>query len=340
MTTVHILFDFVEGPWGGGNQFLKALRDAYRERGVYTDIPREADVILVNSHHKLTGAIDLKERHPNIAIVHRIDGPVYDIRGRDKLADKIIYDFNVRLADGTIFQSDWSRNRNRHHGMEEAPYETTIPNAPDPDIFNTKETVHKESGRVRIIASSWSDNMRKGFDIYRYLDQNLDFEKFDFTFVGNSPIEYDNINWVDPVPSEELAHYLKRHDIYITASRNDPCSNALIEALHCGLPAVARDDGGHPEIIGDGGELFSDETGVIPAIESVANNLEHYREEIDVPTMAEVSDQYYDFLDKVSSTTRNGSNEPKTLDSATRFRYRLRLRYQFLKRRVLNTVFG
>lgn len=340
MTTVHILFDFVEGPWGGGNQFLKALRGAFRERGVYTDNPTKADVVLVNSHHKLETTIDLKRRKPNIPIVHRIDGPVYDIRGRDKLADEIIYDFNDCLADGTIFQSDWSRDRNRYYGLTEAPFEATILNAPDTEIFNSQETTHYMSGPVRIIASSWSDNMRKGFDIYQYLDKNLDFDRFEFTFVGNSPVEYDNVNWINPVPSKELADYLKQHHIYITASRNDPCSNALIEALHCGLPAVARDDGGHPEIIEGAGELFTDKSEVIPAIETVAENLDHYRDQINIPTMTEVSDQYYTFLDRVATAVDSGSFKPKTLNPATRQRYRLRLRYQFLKRRVQNIIFG
>jgi len=49
---------------------------------------------------------------------------------------------------------------------------------------------------------------------------------------------------------------LKRHDIYVTASQNDPCSNALVEALSCGLPAVYFRDGGHPELVEFGGIGF------------------------------------------------------------------------------------
>ncbi|MBA7489471.1 hypothetical protein ES702_00005 [subsurface metagenome] len=36
---IHILYKFIEGPWGGGNQFLKALRDYFRKVGVYSDTP-------------------------------------------------------------------------------------------------------------------------------------------------------------------------------------------------------------------------------------------------------------------------------------------------------------
>ena len=51
---IHILFKFIEGPYGGGNQFLKALRDYFNEIGIYSEKPEEADIILFNSHHCLS----------------------------------------------------------------------------------------------------------------------------------------------------------------------------------------------------------------------------------------------------------------------------------------------
>ncbi len=47
---IHILYNFREGPWGGGNQFLKALRGQLQGRGVYVDTPEDADVIIFNSY--------------------------------------------------------------------------------------------------------------------------------------------------------------------------------------------------------------------------------------------------------------------------------------------------
>ena len=49
----HILFPFVDGPWGGGNQFLKAQRQEMMSRGVYCDDADRADVVFTNSHHWL-----------------------------------------------------------------------------------------------------------------------------------------------------------------------------------------------------------------------------------------------------------------------------------------------
>lgn len=321
---IHILYQFVEGPWGGGNQFLKALRDWFRETGVYAESPEEAQVILFNSHHRLDEVLRVKNRYPNKILIHRIDGPVYYIRGRDRAIDKTIFQFNSLLADGTIFQSSWSRDKNYELGIKRSPHETVIMNAPDPGIFNRegKRLPHK---KVKLVATSWSGNIRRGFEVYQYLDEHLDYNRYEMTFIGNSPVEFKNIKWIKAVPSRELAGILREHDIYITASRNDPCSNALIEALHCGLPAVARNDGGHPEIVGEAGTFFEDEKGVLEAIERVAQNYAHYQAQINPLTLDEIGQRYYEFAQNIHKDYLNGNYHPKQVNLFNNMRIRLNI---------------
>lgn len=335
---VHICFEFVQGPWGGGNQFLKALRSFLRDRGVYTPDPDEADAILLNSHHNLPAAVRLKRTRPETVVVHRVDGPVFDVRRGIPMTDRIIYGFNRRLADGTIFQSDWSRAQNRTRGLTPAPHETTIVNAPDPTLFNRHDASGSPGEKTRLIATSWSANMRKGFDIYRYLDEHLDFDRYEFTFVGNSPVEFENVDWVDPVPSEEVAARLKAHDIFVTASRSDPCSNSLIEALHCGLPAVARDDGGHPEIVGEGGELFTNGPACLEAIDRVAADVEGYRARIDLPDFETVGERYLEFVADIVESVDSGAYEPRRLEGLDGMSYPAKLRAILAARTGLNKL--
>ena len=136
---IHILYKFVEGPWGGGNQFLKALRDYFREIGVYSETPEEAQVILFNSHHCLEEVLKLKRKHPSKILIHRVDGPVFYVRGRDKIIDEIIFLFNNLFADGTIFQSNWSKKWNYSLGFKKTSFVTTIMNASDNLIFYPKK---------------------------------------------------------------------------------------------------------------------------------------------------------------------------------------------------------
>lgn len=138
------------------------------------------------------------------------------------------------------------------------------------------------------------------------------------TFVGNCPIDFKNIKWIKPVPSGELAKILKQHDIFITASQNDPSSNFLIEALSCGLPAVALNGGGHPELVKEGGELFNGKYDVVETIEKVAKNYNHYLSQLPKFSIEEVAKQYYEFAKRIYGDTQERKYQPKKVNLLTK----------------------
>lgn len=300
---VNILHELRDGPWGGGNQFLKSLRDYLVSRNAYEEDPERADIILFNSfpfgeYWRFIQAYKLKSKGK--IIIHRIDGPISKIRGQDPRLDGFIYTFNDLLSDGTVFQSNWSRNENLESGLKKKDFEATILNAPDPELFNRKEKKRAQlNGKIRLIATSWSSNWNKGFHVYKWLDENLDFGTYEMTFIGNSPIKFKNIKYIKSLPSNELALEVKKHDIFITASKNDPCSNALIEALHCGLPAIAYADGGHPEIVRGGGELFTQKDEIPLLLEKIVTHYKSYQNNIVLPSMDEIGSDYYNFLSRI-----------------------------------------
>ncbi|HID23655.1 MAG TPA: glycosyltransferase, partial [Planctomycetaceae bacterium] len=53
-------------------------------------------------------------------------------------------------------------------------------------------------------------------------------------------------------PQEELALWYNAADVFALLSRSEGCPNVLMEALACGVPAVATSVGGVPEILEDG----------------------------------------------------------------------------------------
>lgn len=310
----HILHDIREGPYGGGNQFLKSLRDCFRRDGVYEENALGADVVLFNSHQKLGAALSLKRKDPGKTFVHRVDGPVSEIRDSHGRIDGVIYRVNRVLADGTVFQTDWSRERNRSLGMAPTRFETVVMNAPDPRLFHPGEARSLDpSRRLRLVATSWSSHPNKGFDAYRWMDDHLDFSRFEMTFVGRSPVTFRNIRMIDPLPSPALANRLREQDVFVTASRRDPCSNALIEALHCGLPAVALNDGGHPEIVGRGGELFDRPEEIPDRLERIRARYDAYREAIRLPDMDAAAAAYRAFMARVREARARGVYEGKPL---------------------------
>jgi glycosyltransferase involved in cell wall biosynthesis len=259
---------------------------------------------LFNSHHNFYNLLRFKFKNPDKIFIHRLAGPIIEGRGQDIKIDKMIYFFNRMLSDATIFQSRWSRASNYKHGLSKNINEIIIINAPDSNIFCKKsEKIYTKINKIRIIASSWSTNSRKGFSLYQYLDKNLDFNKFEMIFVGNSPVSFKNIKIIKPLKSKELAKKLQESDVYITASKGETCSNSLIEALHCGLPSIGLNDGGNPSIIGSAGEVFDGEEDVIKNIDLVVKNYSNYKKMIDLPNIDLVADKYFRFMKNIFDMT-------------------------------------
>lgn len=324
---VHILFTFTDGPLGGGNQFLKSLKGWFENRGIYEADALKADVVLFNSHHDLGRVLSIKKRDPGKLFVHRVDGPISRFRETSPIIDETIYWMNRHVSDGTIFQSLWSRDRNREMGLLVNRFESVIMNAPDPDVFNPdnrRNGFHKNR-KLRLINTSWSDHNNKGFDVYRWLDDHLDFSRHEMTFIGRSRVRFRNIRQMEPIPNTELADHLKGHDVFIIASRNDACSNSLIEALHCGIPAVALRAGGHPEIVSTGGRLFDRSEEIPELLEDIRNNYREYQESIRVPTLDQVASAYASFIRRIHQAREEGIYQAKSLPKETWARGRLGL---------------
>ncbi len=88
----------------------------------------------------------------------------------------------------------------------------------------------------------------------------------------------------------------RKGDVYLATSRDDPCSNALLEGLACGLPAAFLRRGGHPELVGEGGIGF-DEAGEVPAVlERLRDEHDARRAAIRVPELAKVAGRYLEAL--------------------------------------------
>ena len=225
-------------------------------------------------------------------MVHRVDGPIGAYRGFDDGTDRRIIEVNRELAGATIVQSHFSLEKHRELGLDLRD-PVVIPNSVDPSIFHRAESREPLAGRrLRVIATSWSDNPRKGGDVLEWLDRNLDPDSYEFTFAGRTERKFERIRVVQPIPSEPLADLLRSQDMYLAPSRDDPCSNALLEALACGLPAAFLRSGGHPELVGEGGIGFDDAEELPAVFALLAAELDARRAAIRVPALGDVADRY------------------------------------------------
>lgn len=298
--------EFTPPPWGGGNQFMTALMNEAKRQG-YEAIangdgadPREIAGHVINSVQFDIEKFRRLVEPGSSRVVHRIDGPIhwYRVTPESYGLDQQCFDLNATYASATVIQSWFTWSALRASAFRPVR-PVLIHNAVDPGVFHARgrELAPRVSGRpLRLIASSWSDNPNKGAAVYEWLDRHLDPARVEFTFVGRIRVPLPRTRVVPAQPSEPLAELLRQHDVYITASRNDPCSNALIEAMACGLPALYYEDGGHPELTAFGGLPFRTPEQIPALLDRVGDNLGFYRNLIRVESMADICRRYMELI--------------------------------------------
>jgi glycosyltransferase involved in cell wall biosynthesis len=295
---IALFHEFEPSPAGGGHQFLRALMRALEGRGLELEqnqISGRTPACLFNSFNFDFARLRRFARD-ECRMVHRVDGPVGAYRGFDDGTDARIAAVNAEFADATVLQSYYSLQKHAELGIA-LREPVVILNTVDPTIFHPPPNHAPLDGRVlRVIASSWSQNPRKGADILAWLDREVDPTNVAITFVGQTSERFERIRHAPPTDSQGVATLLRAHDVYLAASRDDPCSNALMEALACGLPAAYLDSGGHPEIVGDAGLPFEEADELPSVFERLAADLDRFRASIVVPSLDEIADAYVALL--------------------------------------------
>lgn len=265
---VYMNFTEVRGPYGGANSFLRTLKHELIRRGVeiVTDERARYDVALLNG---LTNDIDASfaERIASrgTPIVHRKVG--YRGRGSAELraedaagvvvGDRLQVEFSPFLVH-TIFQSVYSREVFAAGGFDGPS--TVIHNGVDPSIFNQRvgfgpwrrpRPVWDGNEPLRVVISTWSNDRNKGFDDYARIDAALAGRNdVAVTLIGRAPadLDFEHIAVRGPYRRKALARELKGQHVVLQLARWETCSNALLEALNCGLPAIYLDSGANKEL--------------------------------------------------------------------------------------------
>jgi glycosyltransferase involved in cell wall biosynthesis len=299
---ITIAYNFKDGPFGGGNQFLKALRNEFIRRSWYTGNIEQADIILYNSYFSDTLEYydllyNLKRRKRPIYL-HRLDGIFSEYRGSSfhRRYDMLTSHWSKIASDGVIFQNDFCRDAQMNFGFPKHIPHVCITNAPDPSLFYPSECI-PAGDKIRIVYTSWSSNQRKGFPSLSFLDNTLDFKKYDFTFAGNVPEDFSlkNIKVMPPLASKELGQLLRKQHIFIGLSHGEPCSNAILEAMHSGIPVIIRNSGGNSEFVPYGAVLFDRDEDIPSLIDMVWNDHLKYKTSLCPLGIEDIADQYINF---------------------------------------------
>lgn len=333
---ISVLHETKSAAAGGGNNFLIRFKNEIAQRGLLCETPESADLVLINSfpfqqkRHVVGKLLELK-RNTNVKVCHRVDGPISLVRGDQSSlhVDQNLLSINELFADSTIFQSGFSRQACIDYGFSKNKLSTVIVNGAGSP--RTRQiTLPSNDRKLRFLTTSWSSNWKKGFDVLQHLDNALDFDRFDFTFIGNAPCVFQNINALPPVPSEQLLKLLDNFDVFVAPSVDEPCSNALIEAITAGLYPIARKSGGNPEIVGDTECLFLGKHDLLSKMEQLIAAPREYA--VRIPSIQEAVDQYLAFFEE---TLSQSAVKPRV-----RRRDLQRAEAAFQSARIKNKIFG
>jgi hypothetical protein len=261
----------IEGPFGGGNEFIKNLINFFLERGhtvVDSLEDEDIDIILltnplINSETSTFNNFDIdyyvKFKNPNAIVFQRINE--CDERKGTKNLNAKLSKLNKNV-DINIYVSDWIKEIFNEHEMS-SKISYVIKGGPNQEIYNSlNRSLWTENKKLKLVTHHWSSNIMKGFYEYKFIDTLLETKNkfnFEFTIIGNIPtnLVFNNTNILKPMTGSKLANELKQHHIYVTASQNEPSGNHHMEGALCGLPILFIDSGALPEYCNEYGVEFN-----------------------------------------------------------------------------------
>jgi glycosyltransferase involved in cell wall biosynthesis len=271
---VYISFNTSHTISGGGRNFLLVLENFLKLRNELINKPSQADIILINSHHNILKNIILKFLYPRKLFVHRIDGRVSMHRGNSKW-DELIKIQNYYLANANIYQSNWSRKI--WESDLKGKKSQVIFNSPNRSIFTMKKS-YQLHNPIKVAYFSWSKNPKKGFNFVKWLKTNEKKYSVEVVYLGGNELVWQHgENNSHRLNQIELANALRKCDLFLSPAEDESCSNAILEAQAIGLPVIALNSGGNPELIAHGkGEIFNSEKDFIKKIKKISKNYDYY----------------------------------------------------------------
>jgi hypothetical protein len=284
----------VDGPWGGGNLFVKNLAKYLTSKGhkvIYNLCEPDINLILLTDpRNKLQSSSTFNHNeikkykkyvNKHVRVVQRINE--CDERKNTTSVNNLYLEASD-VADKVVFVSSWLKDIYIKLGLQESKSKVILAGA-DSKIFNSQHSlVWNNKEKFKLVTHHWSNHKLKGFEDYKKVDEMLNQDiwrnKIEFTYIGNMNANYsfNNIKILEPLTGKHLANEIKKHHFYLTSSINEPSGNHHIEAAQCGLPIIYKLSGGMPEYCQGFGVGYQDN--VEDAINIAMNNYKEYKSKI------------------------------------------------------------
>lgn len=182
------------------------------------------------------------------------------------------------------------RKAMRDHGLHN--WNTVIlPNVVDMDLFKIKEKVSRE--KVRIVhVSCFEDRSKNIFGIINVITQLKNHtSNFECVMIGDGMNFHDavhlaetkglsdsEIHFTGLLEGQALAHEIASSDFMLLFSNYENMPVVILEAFACGLPVVATNVGGIPEMINKENGLLVEKANESQLLNAITKMMQQYRQ--------------------------------------------------------------
>ena len=184
---VALFHEFAPSPSGGGHQFLRALVRELEGRGLEVELGTD---LRANARRASSTRSTSTSGGSGVRATRGADG------APRRRADRRLPGFRRRhgRADRRDQRRIWRPRRSSSRSSRSRSTVSSASSCASRWSSRTRSTRRSSTlpraasrwraGRYRLVATSWSDNPRKGVGALEWLDRNLDPDRFELTFAG------------------------------------------------------------------------------------------------------------------------------------------------------------
>jgi len=328
---IHVAYQSTDEPWGGANNFIRALRAElmHCDRFTVTDtMDEDCDILFMN---QLTVGPGRQIPLSRVLRFRRGESTVLDrLRGRAtaKASSLVVRAVNLyghafrmgvrnalvgrardartmellHAADLVVFQSDYQRRVFVESGYS-GSRNRIIHNGASRVFWADPAVRPRQGDALRLVASTASPRATKRHDLIAALSEIAGVEVLHF---GNWPagLSAGRVQRFGMVPHAKMAEVFKGCDYFFHPAVKDPCPNAVFEAIVSGLPVIYHPGAGSSaEVVGPNG-LPLDERDLAGTVDRARSEHEHLRSTVmqnrEYYTVQRATREYVDAFEAVS----------------------------------------
>tara|TARA_Y100000589_G_scaffold316293_1_gene340883 strand:+ start:1258 stop:2352 length:1095 start_codon:yes stop_codon:yes gene_type:complete len=169
-------------------------------------------------------------------------------------------------ADYVFWQSEFCKRSAEYFlGIRNYPGEVLYNSVDTKNKFYPKKNTNRSftflmTGKFTEIVLYRIKNSIEGFIKAREMGSDFKliiagwYEKSIILYINNMINKFnlqESLKLIGPYRQSEACKIYQLADVYLTTKYLDPCPNAVIEAMACGLPIIYSNSGGIPELVGD-----------------------------------------------------------------------------------------